>query len=89
VPADATARLLQHWRHHRFSNLRPFFCQIEAVETITWLTEVAPHSGKRAKGVLEHLANGNNDANPELLRTALKLATGAGKTTVIAMLIAW
>jgi type III restriction enzyme len=84
-----TARLLQHWRHHRFSNLRPFFCQIEAVETIIWLTEVAPHMGKRAKGILEHLANANNDANPELLRTALKLATGAGKTTVIAMLIAW
>jgi len=27
-----TARLLQHWRHHRFSDIRPFFCQIEAVE---------------------------------------------------------
>jgi type III restriction enzyme len=84
-----TARLLQHWRHHRFSSLRPFFCQVEAVETIIWLTEVAPHGGKRAKGVLEHLANANRDANPEVLRTALKLATGAGKTTVIAMLIAW
>src|SRR6185437_9628114 len=28
-----TARLLQHWRHHDFSSIRPFFCQIEAVET--------------------------------------------------------
>jgi type III restriction enzyme len=28
-----TARLLQHWRHHQFANARPFFCQIEAVET--------------------------------------------------------
>ena len=25
-----TARLLKHWRHHRFSGLRPFFCQSEA-----------------------------------------------------------
>ena len=25
-----TARLLQHWRHHRFNNIRPFFCQVEA-----------------------------------------------------------
>lgn len=41
-----TARLLQHWRHHRFSNIRPFFCQIEAVETVIWLTEVASRSGK-------------------------------------------
>ena len=37
----ATARLLQHWRHHDFQSFRPFFCQIEAVETIIWLTEVA------------------------------------------------
>jgi type III restriction enzyme len=84
-----TARLLQHWRHHQFNNLRPFFCQIEAVETIIWLTEVAPNMGKRAKGILDHLVNANNDANPELMRAALKLATGAGKTTVMAMLIAW
>jgi type III restriction enzyme len=84
-----TARLLQHWRQHQFSNLRPFFCQVEAVETIIWLTEVAPNGGKRAKGILDHLANANNDANPELMRAALKLATGAGKTTVMAMLIAW
>jgi type III restriction enzyme len=83
-----TARLLQHWRHHKFSNTRPFFCQVEAVETAIWLTEVAPNS-KAGKGFLEHLANANNDANPGLSRLALKLATGAGKTTVMAMLIAW
>ena len=83
-----TARLLQHWRSHKFSSIRPFFCQVEAVETAIWLTEVAPHtaSGKR---LLDHLANANKDANPELLRLALKLATGAGKTTVMAMIIAW
>ena len=84
-----TARLLQHWRHHKFSSIRPFFCQIEAVETAIWLTEVAPQAGKVGEGVLEHLASANNDANPELMRLALKLATGAGKTTVMAMLIAW
>jgi type III restriction enzyme len=84
-----TARLLQHWRHHNFNYIRPFFCQVEAVETAIWLTEVAPSSGKTGKGFLEHLANANHDANPELIRLALKLATGAGKTTVMAMLIAW
>lgn len=84
-----TARLLQHWRHHRFSGMRPFFCQVEAVETVIWLTEVAPQAGKAGKGFIEHLANANNDANPDLARLALKLATGAGKTTVMAMLIAW
>lgn len=84
-----TARLLQHWRHHSFNSLRPFFCQIEAVETVIWLTEVAPKAGKTGSIFLKHLANANNDANPELMRLALKLATGAGKTTVMAMLIAW
>jgi type III restriction enzyme len=84
-----TQRLLQHWRHHKFSDIRPFFCQIEAVETAIWLTEVAPQMGKTGKGFLEHLADANNAANPELLRLALKLATGAGKTTVMAMIIAW
>lgn len=84
-----TARLLQHWRHYSFSGIRPFFCQIEAVETAIWLTEVAPNAGKTGKDLLEHLAKANKDANPELNRLALKLATGAGKTTVMAMLIAW
>jgi type III restriction enzyme len=84
-----TARLLEHWRHHTFSDLRPFFCQVEAVETAIWLTEVAPHSGATGKRILDHIANSNNEANPELTRVALKLATGAGKTTVMAMLIAW
>jgi type III restriction enzyme len=83
-----TARLLQHWRHHRFSNQRPFFCQIEAVETAIWLTEVAPQL-PRGKEILAYLKKANDDANPELSRMALKLATGAGKTTVMAMLIAW
>jgi len=83
-----TVRLLQYWRHHQFDNIRPFFCQVEAAETAIWLTEVAPNS-KAGKRFLEHLANANNDANPELLRLALKLATGAGKTTVMAMIIAW
>ena len=83
-----TQRLLQHWRHHKFSNQRPFFCQIEAAETAIWLTEVAPLS-KPGKRILELLDRVNKEANPELMRMALKLATGAGKTTVMAMLIAW
>jgi Type III restriction enzyme, res subunit len=83
-----TALLLQHWRTYSFAGIRPFFCQVEAIETAIWLTEVAPKS-KNGKQILELLAAANNEANPELLRFALKLATGAGKTTVMAMLIAW
>lgn len=83
-----TARLLQHWRHYNFSGIRPFFCQIEAVETFIWLTEVAPNNvdGRRFR---QNLEDASRDANPELFRIALKMATGAGKTAVMAMLIAW
>jgi len=42
-----TRRLLQHWRHHSFSGIRPFFCQIEAVEAAIWLTEVAPFGARQ------------------------------------------
>jgi type III restriction enzyme len=83
-----TQRLLEHWRHHPFAGPRPFFCQLEAVETTIWLTEVA---SKRAvsKGLLDQIAKANEEANPALSRIALKMATGSGKTTVMAMLIAW
>lgn len=84
-----TARLLQHWRSHQFNGIRPFFCQIEAVETAIWLTEVAPKLGKEGRTILEHLESANEQANGGMPRLALKLATGAGKTTVMAMLIAW
>ena len=84
-----TARLLQHWRSYDFTGLRPFFCQVEAVEVAIWMTEVAPKTGKDGRVYINTLHAANEDANPGLNRIALKLATGAGKTTVMAMLIAW
>ncbi len=84
----ATARLLTYWRSHEFQGVRPFFCQVEAVETVIWLTEVAK-SKKQYSHIWEHILGANEQANPELLRLAMKMATGAGKTTVMAMLIAW
>lgn len=84
-----TARLLEYWRHHPFTAIRPFFCQVEAVETLIWLTEVAPKMGKREKDLLDRLIAASKDANPALERVALKMATGSGKTTVMAMIIAW
>jgi type III restriction enzyme len=83
-----TARLLQHWRTHPFNSIRPFFCQIEAVETAIWLTEVAPGT-RDGKKFLKYISDANERSNPGLSRLALKLATGAGKTTVMAMIIAW
>ncbi len=95
LPPDAdwgvtatTKRLLNWWREHDFAAQTPFFCQIEAAETAIWLTEVAPKQGQHAR-IRRTLEAANAAANPELFRVALKLATGAGKTTVMAMLMAW
>ncbi|WCL50751.1 BPTD_3080 family restriction endonuclease [Leptospira sp. GIMC2001] len=85
-----TARLLEHWRKEEWDNIRPFFCQVEAMEVAIWLHEVAPSLKNNASiRILRHLSAANENANPDLFRIALKLATGSGKTTVMAMMIAW
>jgi len=78
-----TERLLRWWRDPSVREFPFFFCQLEAVETIIWLTEVAPKSYR------EELIAANDTANPGLFRIAAKMATGSGKTTVMALLIAW
>ncbi len=84
-----TEKLLEWWRTHKFSAIRPFFCQLEAVETAIWLTEVVPHYPKLRDKYAAHLLDVEQAHNPGLHRLALKMATGSGKTTVMAMLIAW
>ena len=81
-----TASLLEYWkREDRERKL--FFCQIEALETAIWLGEVA---GKYGEAWVENmLREKNQQANPLLYRIAFKMATGSGKTLVMAMLIAW
>lgn len=83
----ATKKLLTQWREGK-TTPRPFFCQIEAAETLIWLNEVAPGTAK-GRIILEDLKLANDEANPKLLRFAAKMATGAGKTAVMAMMIAY
>ena len=81
-----TARLLEYWQHpNREKKL--FFCQIEALETTIFITEVAKKSGYT--WIENDLRQANQMANPGIFRTAFKMATGSGKTVVMAMLIAW
>ncbi len=81
-----TAQLLDYWRRPERER-KLFFCQIEALETIIYVTEVA---GRYGDAWIENdLARFNADANPRLYRLAIKMATGSGKTVVMAMLIAW
>lgn len=81
-----TARLLAYWtRSERDKPL--FFCQIEAVETAIYIAEVARKYGD--VWIENDLRTATDTSNPGLPRMALKMATGSGKTVVMAMLIAW
>jgi type III restriction enzyme len=81
-----TRQLLDYWKRPE-RDRRLFFCQIEAVETAIYLTECAERLGR--PHLLNLLRGANESANPGLNRVAFKMATGSGKTVVMAMLIAW
>jgi type III restriction enzyme len=81
-----TARLIEYWTDpNREKKL--FFCQIEALETAIYITEVAKKYGDA--WIENTLREANDGSNPGLPRMAFKMATGSGKTVVMAMLIAW
>jgi type III restriction enzyme len=81
-----TRKLLQHWADRTREN-RVLFCQREAAETAIFLTEVAGRSGYT--DWRKRLEPENAAHNAGLPRAALKMATGSGKTVVLAMIIAW
>ena len=81
-----TARLIAWWTDpNREKKL--FFCQNEALETAIYIAEVAKKYGDA--WIENAIREGNDSSNPGLPRTAFKMATGSGKTVVMAMLIAW
>ncbi len=76
-----TKRLLEYWHDpEEFDRRRFFFCQLEAVETLIWLTEAPP-----AERVGIEIPGDGGDFD----RRCCKMATGTGKTIVMAMVIAW
>jgi type III restriction enzyme len=76
-----TKRLLDHWRDpEEFDTRRFFFCQLEAEERLTWLSE-APAAERVG---IEIPGDGG-----EFARQCWKMATGTGQTIVMAMVIAW
>ena len=75
-----TRRLLEHWHDASARQYRFYFCQLEAIETLIWWVEAAPEFRqgifiKGDGGAWERLCN--------------KMATGAGKTAVMAMIVTW
>lgn len=82
----ATARLIGYWTDPNRER-KLFFCQNEALETAIYITEVARKYGDA--WIENTIRKANDTSNPGLPRTAFKMATGSGKTVVMAMLIAW
>lgn len=78
---QVTKDLLEHWNNKEQRELPFFWCQLEAIETLIWLTEAnsSEHQGLDLQ---------NNDGT-KWVRECVKLATGTGKTVVMAMTIAW
>ena len=78
-----TRELLDHWWDtERVSGRQyPFyFCQLEAIETLIWYTEA---QAEYRQGINVQGDGGGFE------RLCNKMATGAGKTTVMAMIITW
>ena len=88
-----TKELLDFWFNNkeRRPNLRLFFCQREAVETAVWLNEIAERDPNTGNYILNLLTERRHTVSKDdayvLPRTAFKMATGTGKTVVMAMLI--
>jgi type III restriction enzyme len=81
-----TRRLLEYWTDRDREN-PILFAQLEAAETAIYLAEAAQKEGDT--WIRNELDKRNAEHNAGLDRIALKMATGAGKTVVMAMLIAW
>jgi type III restriction enzyme len=81
-----TAALLRYWTDPERER-KLFFCQVEALETLVYITEVAKRFGDA--WIENDVREANDTSNPGLPRLALKMATGSGKTVVMAMLVAW
>ena len=75
-----TRKLLEHW-HDEDARQYPFyFCQLEAIETLIWWVE-------GAQAYKQGIAIPSDGGAWE--RLCNKMATGSGKTAVMAMIITW
>ena len=87
--SPVTRELLDHWTGGKIEP-RPFFCQLEAVETLVWLCEAGPKLQTDAfLKIREKLDSINESRNAGIDRLGLKMATGTGKTLVMAMIMLW
>lgn len=77
---SVTRGLLEHWYDRSARQFPFYFCQLEAIETLIWWIE-APTEYKQG---IQIPGDGG-----EWERLCNKMATGSGKTTLMAMIITW
>ena len=84
-----TMELMRYWRREERRH-RLFFAQLEAAETVIFLTEARADFLQGIDVPLdEPSAEAQADGIRAFRRYACKMATGTGKTTVMGMLAAW
>lgn len=92
---DTTKTLFNYWfgtdhRLHNGRSFRYYYAQREALETLVWLYEV--EHVRRHRDLVERFAKvpGIHVLQYEdFARYAIKMATGSGKTKVMALTVAW
>ena len=84
---ENTRQLLEYWARPPGEGAlySPFYAQREAVETVVYLSEV----GNGGHDVVKRLKALGREWSRGLTKLAIRMATGTGKTAVMAMLIAW
>ena len=82
-----TRDLISHWTE-TYPNRGLYFAQQEAILTAIWLTEVAPHSAA-GHAIIDELNAINSACNQGIPRICHQMATGTGKTAVMAALMLW
>lgn len=80
---EVTLTLLRYWEDSERS-VRLYFAQLDAIRTIIYLTEAGPK-----EPIHEFLEAVNAEYNDNMRRSAIKMATGVGKTVVMAMTVLW
>ena len=82
-------RLLEYWNRKEQHGTRPYFCQVEAIETLVWLCDAAESVDTLLPKIRSQILRACIDYNNGIMRYATKMATGTGKTMVMGMIISW
>ena len=81
--------MLEYWNRKDQYGTRPYFCQVEAIETLVWICDADESVDPSLLKLRAQIEKACGDHNGAIMRYATKMATGTGKTMVMGMVIAW